>query len=184
MKLFLKVLLPLPLLLAASAGAAFCLLPTELEVEQSIVVEAPPEEVFALLDNPTQWEKWSALNRQEDPSMIYLYGGPLMGTGARLQWNGDRLGNGLVIFRESISPSSLTYDQSENGAVKNIQGSFTLAPVAGGTQVVWRQQAVVGQNPWERVLGAVHKYRRQEEVAKGLLGLKTLLLNNSKKKAV
>lgn len=184
MKLLLKVLLPLPLLLAAAAGAAYYLLPTKLEVQQRIVLQAPPEEVYALLDNPMQWEKWSVLNKQEDPSMIHLYGGPMAGTGARMQWSGDRVGNGLIVFTESISPSSLTYKQSENSATQSIEGSFTLAPVAGGTQVVWRQHAAVGENPWERLLGAVQKFRKQDEVEKGLLGLKTLLLNNSKKKAV
>jgi len=148
-----------------------------------MVLPATPEEVYALLDNPTQWEKWSVLNKQEDPTMIHLYGGPMSGTGARLQWSGDRVGNGAVLFTESISPSTLVYEQNENSATRTIKGSFTLAPVAGGTQVVWRQQAIVGQNPWERLLGAVQRYRKQEEVEKGLLGLKTLLLNNSKKKA-
>ena len=184
MKLLLKVLLPVPVLLAASAVAAYYLLPTKLEVQQSIVLQAPPEEVYALLDNPMQWEKWSVLNKQEDPSMIHLYGGPMTGTGARMQWSGDRVGNGLVIFTGSISPASLTYKQSENTATQSIEGSFTLAPVAGGTQVVWRQQAAVGDNPWQRLLGAVQKYRKQEEAERGLLGMKTLLLNNSKKKAV
>ncbi|GAA4445296.1 hypothetical protein GCM10023188_48250 [Pontibacter saemangeumensis] len=184
MKLLFKVLLPLPVLLAAAAGAAYYLLPAELEVQQAIVLQAPPEEVYALLDNPMEWQKWSVLNKQEDPSMIHLYGGPMAGAGARMQWSGDRVGNGQVVFTESISPSSLTYRQSENGAAENILGSFTLAPVAGGTQVVWKQQAVVGQSPWQKVLGAVQKYRKQDEVEKGLLGLKTLLLNNSKKKAV
>lgn len=183
MKLLFKVLLPLPVLLAAAAGAAYYLLPAELEVQQTIVLQAPPEEVYALLDNPMEWQKWSVLNKQEDPSLIHLYGGPMAGTGARMQWSGDRVGNGQVVFTESISPSSLSYRQSENGAAENILGSFTLAPVAGGTQVVWRQQAAVGQNPWQKLLGAVQKYRKQDEVEKGLLGLKTLLLNNSKKKA-
>ena len=181
MKLLLKVLLPVPLLLAASAGASYLLLPTQLEVQQSIVVEAPPEEVYALLENPMLWEKWSVLNKGADPSLIHLYGGPMSGAGARMQWSGDRVGNGLLVFTESTSPSSLTYKQSEHNTANTVEGMITLAPVAGGTQVVWRQQAAVGQSPWERVLGAVQKYRRQREVEQGLLGLKTFFLNNSKK---
>ncbi len=160
------------------------MLPTQLDVQQSIVLKASPEEVYTLLDNPTQWERWSVRNKLTDPSMIHLYGGPMTGTGARMQWSGDRVGNGQLVFLESTRPSQLTYIQNESSVVKHIQGSFTLAPVAGGTQVVWRQQADIGTNPWARVRGMMEQYRMQEEVNKGLLSLKTLLEDKEQKKAV
>ena len=181
MKLLLIVLISLLILLAALTGASYQL-PTQLEVQQSIVLNAAPEEVFTLLDNPTEWQKWSVLNKQADPSIIHLYGGPMYGPGARMQWSGDRAGNGQVVFTESISPQQLTYLQSEESDTNKLEGTFTLQPVEGGTQVVWRQQAPVGEYPWQRVKGVLQQYKKQEEAAQGLLGLKTLLQHSSKKK--
>lgn len=182
MKLLTIVFLSLLILSAVLAGASY-LLPTQLEVRQSIVLAAPPEEVYAHLNNPVEWEKWTVLNKQADPSMIYLYGGPMEGTGARMQWSGDKVGNGQIIFTENTSPSSLLYLESGGDDTSRLQGSFSLEPVAGGTELVWRQQAAYGDKPWDRVYCMLRTYKKREEAEKGLLGLKTLLLNNSKKKA-
>lgn len=182
MKVLLIVLLSLFVLIAALAGASY-LLPTQLEVRQSIVLNASPEEVYVHLSNPMDWEKWTVLNKQSDPTMIYLYGGPMTGAGARMQWNGDKVGNGQVVFTEGTSPSSLEYLESSDHDTSKVQGSFSLAAVEGGTEVVWRQYAAFGDRPWDRIYCLVKTYRKQNEAEKGLIGLKTLLLNNSKKKA-
>lgn len=183
MKLLPIVLLSLLLFTAALAGASF-LLPTQLEVRQSMVLPASPEEVYAHLANPMEWEKWTVLNKHTDPSMIYLYGGPMAGTGARMQWSGDKVGNGNVVFTESINPSSLLYTENADDDTSRLQGSFTLEEVTGGTELIWVQQATFGEKPWERIFCMLKTYKKQDEAEKGLLGLKTLLLNNSKKKAL
>lgn len=182
MKLLTIVILSLLVLLAALAGASY-LLPTQLEVQQSIVISASAEEVYARLNNPVEWEKWTVLNKQTDPSMIYLYGGPMAGTGARMQWSGDKTGNGRIVFTESSGPTSLLYVEDSDKDSSRLLGSFTLAAVEGGTELVWRQQAAFGGKPWERVYCLLRTYKKQHEAEQGLLGLKTLLLNNSKKKA-
>lgn len=183
MKLLIISLLSLLVFMAALAGASY-LLPTHLGVQQSIVVAAPPSEVYKHLDNPVEWEKWTVVNRQTDPSMIYLYGGPMAGAGARMQWSGDKVGTGQVLFTESISPTALHYLESVGHDTSKFQGSFTLAEVKGGTEVVWRQQAVFGEYPWDRVNCLLQTYKKKEEVETGLLGLKSLLSMNSKKKAL
>ena len=182
MKLLTIVFLSLFLLIAALAGACY-LLPTQLEVQQRMVVPASPDEVYARLVNPMEWEKWSVVNKQNDPSMIYLYGGPMTGTGARMQWSGDRVGNGRVIFTEAIIPTSLQYTENADDETSRLMGSFSLEAVEGGTEVVWRQQAAFGDTPWNRISCMLKTYKKQDEAEKGLLGLKTLLMNNSKKKA-
>lgn len=183
MKLLIISLLSLLVFLAALAGASY-LLPTHLEVQQSIVLDAPPAEVYKHLDNPVEWEKWTVVNKQTDLSMIYLYGGPMVGKGARMQWSGDKVGNGHVLFTESISPSALYYLESAGHDTSKLEGSFTLAEVTGGTELVWRQQAAFGEHPWDRVNCLLQTYKKKEEAEKGLLGLKTLLSINSKKKAL
>ncbi|GAB3531367.1 hypothetical protein GCM10027443_13450 [Pontibacter brevis] len=181
MKLLTIVFLSLLVLTAALAGASY-LLPTQLEVRQSIVLSAPLEEVYAHLNNPMEWEKWTGVNKQADPSMIYLYGGPMTGTGARMQWSGDKVGNRQVVFTESISPNTLLYLETGDDDTSRLEGSFTLAAVTGGTELVWQQHASYGNKPWERLHCMLKTYKKQDEAEKGLLGLKTLLLNSSKKK--
>lgn len=182
MKRVTLVISGLLVLTAALAGAIYKL-PTQLDVQQSIVLNTSSEMVYAHLDNPVAWEKWTMLNKEIDPSMIYLYGGPMAGTGARMQWSGDKVGNGQVVFTGSTRPTLLTYIESDDEDTSKLQGSFTLTAVEGGTKLVWRQQATFGLNPWDRVYCLLKTYRKQDEAEKGLLNLKTLLLNNSKKKA-
>ncbi|WP_162053089.1 SRPBCC family protein [Pontibacter pamirensis] len=183
MKLVTIVISSLLVLTAALAGALYQL-PTQLEVQQSIVLDATSEEVYTYLDNPMEWEKWTILNKQTDPSMIYLYGGPMAGAGARMKWSGDKVGNGQVVFTGSTSPTSLLYLESDDADTSRLHGSFTLTAVEGGTKLVWRQQATYGENPWDRFSCLLRTYRKQDAAEKGLLGLRTLLLNNSKKKAL
>lgn len=182
MKLLPKVLFSLLLTIVAVLAGTY-LLPDRVEVEQAVVLDAPPEQVYLYLENPAEWENWSVLNKQEDPSMIHLYGGPSRGKGARLQWSGDVVGEGKLVFTESNSPVSLTYLQTENSRPGPLHGSFSLSAVSGGTRVVWKQSAGLEENPVARLWGVMHRYKKQNEVEKGLSGLKTLLLNNSKKKA-
>jgi uncharacterized protein YndB with AHSA1/START domain len=104
-------------LLVAATAVYFgsFLLPDSYEVSKSIVVKAKPEQVFPYLNNPTQWEKWNAWNREYDPTMIRLYGGPMTGKGASQQWNGDKVGMVQMHFTESTPPSQLYYKQQTKG---------------------------------------------------------------------
>ncbi|GAB3814678.1 hypothetical protein GCM10028895_08000 [Pontibacter rugosus] len=141
MRLLKIVLLALVALSAAGYGATF-FLPTAFEVERSIYLQHSPEEVYRYLNNPTEWPNWSAVNKQTDPTVIHLYGGSFEGKGARLQWSGDKLGNGQVVLTESINPSSITYLQSLQDVADSVQGFFTIAPERGahslsGSRKLW-----------------------------------------------
>lgn len=181
MKLLRIVLLTLLVVAAALFGVSF-LLPPSVEVEQAVFLKLPPEKVYPYLNNPMEWQYWSMLNKNNDPSMIHLYGGPMEGKGARMQWSGDRVGNGLVVFTESVSPSTIIYKQTLPGSPFIIHGSFSLAPVRGGTQLVWRQQTALKQTPIARLMGALQQYRMQQEQEQGLNGLKALLQGKARKK--
>lgn len=180
MKLLRIALLSLLLLTAAVFGFSF-LLPTQVDVQQTTLLQAPPEEVYPYLNNPTEWEHWSVLSKKYDPSIIHLYGGPLEGKGTRLQWSGDKAGNGNLHFVESISPSTIVYQQTEKGALAGIRGSFILTPTAEGTRLSWRQQAFIGTTPLARLQGVLRKYKMQQELEQGIAGLQTLLQSKKKK---
>lgn len=166
---------------AAALGAAH-LLPTKLEVERSVHLEQAPDLVYSYINNPTEWPNWSMLNRKHDPSVIHLYGGPFEGKGARLQWSGDKLGNGQVLFTESISPNTIVYQQQITGETDHVRGYFTMEAERGGTRLTWRQQATLPPTLLAKVKGVLLKHRLEQEQEAGLSGLKTLLDSKSKKK--
>ncbi len=168
------MLIALPCTAAAFFGAAY-FLPSKIEVQRSIHLQQLPEDIYPFLNNPTEWENWSVLNKLNDPSMIHLYGGPMQGKGARLQWSGDRVGSGQLLFTESIESHSLIYKQSDSSDSTTTLGTFILTPNNGGTQLVWRQQAVLKQTPLSKMYGLWHKYKMQQEVEQGLVGLHKLL---------
>lgn len=167
------VVLALLLLGVVLLGASFQL-PLQHEVEQSIVLEAKPEKIYPYLENPTLWEKWNVINSTADPSMIRLYSGPMVGAGARMQWSGDRVGKGEVVFLESISPKQLSYKQLNGDNTAILNGSISLEVAEKGTKVTWTLNCPVKDEPLERWLGVWNKYKKHEELEQGLLRLKNL----------
>lgn len=175
------VILAFVLLAIALFGASYQM-PLQIEVEQSIALDAAPEQVYPLLENPANWEKWSALNTTMDPSMIRLYSGPMAGAGARMQWSGDKVGTGEVTLTESISPKHLRYKQSHNGSASSALGSFILERTDGdSTLLKWKESTALKDEPIARLLGAWQKHKKEEELSKGLNRLKDLLENKTSK---
>ncbi|MCC9137392.1 SRPBCC family protein [Pontibacter silvestris] len=158
-------------------------LPNQCVVEQVVVLKAPPEEVYAFINNPAEWPKWTILNKKTDPSVIHLYAGPMQGKGARMQWSGDKVGNGQLIITESTNPYSITYVQKEEGGEDTTRGEFVLQQVNRGTMVHWKQRTPLADNPLGRVQGAIRKYKKQNELQQSLQGLNNLISNNSKRRA-
>jgi uncharacterized protein YndB with AHSA1/START domain len=181
MKLLRIILLAIVLLAIALFGASYQL-PLQINLEQSIVIEAKPEQVFKLLENPSEWDKWSALNTTEDPSMIRLYGGPMYGTGARMQWSGDRVGNGEITFIESTTPVYLAYKQSDTEFALPTTGSFNLERTNGtNTTVLWKHTALIKDEPLARLLGVWQKHKKQDELDRSLQRLQATLIKMNTK---
>lgn len=163
-------------LLVASAAVYFgsFLLPDSYEVRRTIVVSAKPEQVFPYLNNPTKWEEWNAWNKDYDPTMIRLYGGPITGKGAHQEWIGDRVGMVKVHFTESTPPNQLYYKQLTKGEAFETIGIFSLEPTEGGTRVVWQQRTQVVDDPFNKYKGFFNKLKTEQETEQGLLFLKTI----------
>ncbi len=132
-----------PLLVSAAAFIALALLyaatrPDTFRVERSIVVAAPAERIFPLIDTPQNWRAWSPYERK-DPGMQRSYGGPASGVGATYAWKGNKdVGEGRMEIVESVPSSSIRFRldfrvpfEAHNEAL------FTLEPAAGGTRVRW-----------------------------------------------
>lgn len=112
--------------------------PDDFRFERKTVIKAPPEKVFAILNDFKQWSLWSPWEKK-DPAMKRTYGAVTAGKGATYAWEGNKdVGIGNMEIADSASPSRLAIKLN---FVKPFEANnlvnFTLTPAAGGTEVTW-----------------------------------------------
>lgn len=174
MKLLYAMAVALVVLAAGLFGYA-TLLPRQAFVKQTILVNASPDQVFPYINNPTNWKQWCAWNKKHDPSLIYMYGGPVSGVGARQNWNGDKTGNWHMVFTESTENDRLAYELKQAGQTAKTTGSFTLEESENGTLVTWQQTTPLEDNILDLYKGAYHNYKTEEQILEGLTNLQALI---------
>lgn len=131
---------------AAAAGLAILLAvasmkPDTLHVERTALVDAPPQEIFPLIEDFRRWGPWSPYEKR-DPAMKRSYGGAERGEGAVYAWEGNRdIGKGRMEIVESVPPSrvALKLDFAEPFEAHNVV-QFTLEPEGDATRVTWAMQ--------------------------------------------
>jgi uncharacterized protein YndB with AHSA1/START domain len=114
------------------------MLPNAFHVERSARIDAPPERVYALIDDFPAWAGWSPWEKL-DPELRRVYSGAPSGVGAEYAWQGnEQVGAGRMRIVEAIPPSKLVIAldflepfEASNTAV------FTLEPDGGATRVTW-----------------------------------------------
>lgn len=110
----------------------------EYRVERSIVVQAPPEQVFPLLNDFQRFASWSPWQKL-DPAMATQVSTPSAGKGAVYEWRGNsEAGAGRMEILEStpaqrvrVKLNRLTPFETESTF------DYTLAPSGTGTKVTW-----------------------------------------------
>ncbi|WPC05984.1 SRPBCC family protein [Pseudomonas benzenivorans] len=112
--------------------------PDGFSVERSVSVAAPPEAVFAQVNDLRNWERWSPWAKR-DPAMQKSYEGPPAGVGAVYRWAGNKeVGEGSMTLVESRPNQSI---RIRLVFLKPFQASneaqFQFAPEGEGTRVTW-----------------------------------------------
>jgi uncharacterized protein YndB with AHSA1/START domain len=115
--------------------------PDTFRVERATRVKAPPEKVFALINDFKAWTAWSPWEKK-DPAMKRIYGATTSGKGAQYSWDGNSgVGQGSMEITESIPASKIALKLD---FVKPFEGhntvEFTLESKDGGTNVTWTMQ--------------------------------------------
>lgn len=112
--------------------------PDDFRVERSTTVKAPPEKVFALIDDFHRWPAWSPWEKL-DPDMKRTLSGAASGKGAVYAWQGNSdVGSGRMEITQSEPSSNLAIDLAfiEPFAARNVT-EFSLTPEGDSTRVVW-----------------------------------------------
>lgn len=134
-----KILLGVVVALIVLVAIGGMLLPSEQHVERSVVVEADPAEVFALVNDFREFNKWSPWAEYDPEGTRYEFTGPATGVGSRMSWSSEHpnVGSGAQEIVESqpntMMRSKLTFDGFDTPSY----ATFELEPVDGGTRVTW-----------------------------------------------
>ena len=112
--------------------------PSHFHVERSAKVAAPPEVVFAFINDFRRWPSWSPWEKL-DPGMKREHSGAPQGKGAVYDWAGnDEVGVGRMSITDSQPPSTVAIAlefkkpwQATNTTL------FSVAGDATGSKVTW-----------------------------------------------
>ncbi|HEY3488134.1 MAG TPA: SRPBCC family protein [Gammaproteobacteria bacterium] len=150
--------------------------PDTFRIERSTSIQAPPEKIFAVLNDFRQSISWSPYEMR-DPAMKRNFSGPATGKGSVYEFDGNKeVGTGRIEIMESVPPTRIVLQLD---MIKPFEGSntieYTLRPVTDGTEVSW---AMYGEAPFiskvicifmdmDKMVGA--------DFEKGLANLKSLV---------
>jgi uncharacterized protein YndB with AHSA1/START domain len=118
--------------------------PDDFRVVRSISIAAPPETVFARVNDLHSWEGWSPWAKL-DPAMKQRYEGPPAGTGAVYSWAGNtKVGEGRMTITESRANEfiRITLEFFKPFSATNTT-EFMFNPESSQTVVTW---SMAGEN--------------------------------------
>lgn len=142
-----KILLGVLGTLIVGAVVIGLMLPSQGRLSRQIVIEAPPQAVFDVLNSFerfNEWSPWAAL----DPATRYVQEGPATGVGAVHAWSSDdpQVGSGRQEIIESQPYERIAVRLSFSGFDAENLSQYRLRPVENGTEVVWDYQTDVGNH--------------------------------------
>lgn len=132
-KIFLAIGLLVALILIYAAFK-----PGDFRVQRTIAIQAPPENIFPLIDDFHHWPSWSPWEKL-DPNMKRTLSGPLSGVGSIYEWDGNnKAGKGRMEITDSVASSKVGIRLD---FIKPMEGhdavEFSVQPNGNSTSVTW-----------------------------------------------
>ena len=130
------------LIVVAAAIAALLIYaafkPDSFRLSRSTTIVAPPDKVFALINDLRQFNTWNPFAQME-PSVVITYDAASAGVGGAYNWKGDKTGEGRMQITESVAAQRIAakLDFVKPFEAHN-QVEFTVQPQGGGgSAVTW-----------------------------------------------
>ena len=174
LKLIVRILVVL-VVLGAGVVAYAATRPDTFRIERSAAIGAPPEKVFAIINDFSNFPAWSPWQKL-DPAMKVVNSGPPSGKGAVSHWDGnDKVGAGRTEILEAAAPNriSMRLDMTRPFAASSLV-DYTLKPEGNSTVVTW---AMHGPQPLlAKVVGVFMDCEKMvgKDFEEGLANLKAL----------
>jgi uncharacterized protein YndB with AHSA1/START domain len=112
--------------------------PDNFRLQRSTTIAAPPEKVFALINDLRQFNTWNPFAKME-PTAVLTYDATSAGVGGAYNWKGDKTGEGRMQITESVPAQrvSAKLDFSKPFEAHNLV-DFTVQPQGDkGSTVTW-----------------------------------------------
>lgn len=153
--------------------------PQIVRVERSKVISAPPADVFAVVNNTREFQKWSPWARK-DTNTVYTYSGPESGKDASFTWKGNSdVGYGVWTVNNAVPNErvDLTFKFEEYPPAP---AGYILKPEGNGTNLTWFMESDMGSDPWSKFGGIMMKYFVGKDYEAGLENLETYMMTRPK----
>ena len=153
------------------------LLPRDAYVERSVEIDASPQQVFAMVNDFRQFNRWQPWH-QIDPTTRYVFDGPASGAGSRMKWYSDHpdVGDGMqeILLSEPHSRVRAALDFGAGGLA---YADYLIDATDGGSVLTWTLEADMGGNPLGRYVGLMMDGMIGPAYEQGLAKLKEILEN-------
>ncbi|MEO0772817.1 MAG: SRPBCC family protein [Pseudomonadota bacterium] len=174
MRIVVKLLGGLVVLIAILAGVGM-LLPREVTVERSTVIDAPASDIYPLVANleaNQQWSPWAGL----DPDARFTYNDVAQGVGATMDWASDSadVGNGRMEITEAVENEALTVALNF-GDMGGGTAFWDFEEADGATTTTWTLVADMGAGPIGRWFGLKMDDWVGADYERGLANLKQVV---------
>ena len=164
------------LLVAAAAVLIYAATkPDDFRVTRSLAIKAPPDKIFALINDLHGWGAWSPYEKR-DPDMKRTFSGAPSGKGAVYEWDGNKnVGKGRMEIIDTAPPNKVVVKLD---FLKPFEGhntaEFTMVPQGDATNVTW---GMYGPSPYvAKVMGTFMNMDKLigKDFETGLANLKAL----------
>ena len=149
-------------------------MPSLMQVERGIQINAPVDSVFKYVNTLKLWEQWSPWHKM-DGDMKIDYSATTSGTGAYYTWksNNKNVGNGKLTIIESTTNQLVktTMDFGDDGTGTAI---FKFESAGGSTRITWNMESEMGKNPFMKLMGPMMESMIGQSFDEGLKSLKQL----------
>ncbi|RTZ58916.1 MAG: hypothetical protein DSZ32_06220 [Gammaproteobacteria bacterium] len=150
-------------------------LPQQSTMRRDILIKAAPEQIYAVLEKPREfnnWSPWAGI----DPNAKYEFYGPERGVGAAMRWSSKDphvgVGGSKII---EVDPNRRIRVELDFGDQGINWSEYRLRPEGHATRVVWEFEMHAGMNPIQRWFGLMIDKLVGPSYEEGLRNLKALV---------
>jgi len=137
MKKLLRYLIFILLIILVLAVVLMYFSPKTLEFEETVVIEAPTNKIYNIVNDITEWNSWTTFS-ELDVEAKNSYTKKTEGVGAQWDWDGnDKVGKGSLKIIESVKDAKVVSQYDFNNMKTNPVNQMIFANDNGKTKVNW-----------------------------------------------
>ncbi len=149
-------------------------LPSKVHVERSIVINAPQEMVYQLVNNLEEWPKWSPWHKIDTNMKVAYFGGG-KGVGGGYTWDSEvkEAGKGKLTI-EAVSEFDSLLTKLEFDGMGTSYSTYYFTPKNDAIEVIWTLDSDFGNNPISKYFGLMMDSFIGKDYEKGLTAMKSV----------